>query len=124
MHNDHDIKIPENMSYEIPKDAESIVSVQDENKVFLFGLKSHRKVFSELGYMTIPENDNNLCACAKALCDNLYMKPLINAMTLTPKEILEIMEDSDAKDPAAERNAAMVITAAQQAVRKFASELP
>ena len=113
-----------NVSYEIPEDAEAIGAVQDEDRAFIFGFKSHRKVFSQLGFIMVPEDDHVLRSCAEAMCDIVYMEALLKIMTLSPGDILARIDDIDTADKeAAERNAAMVLTAARQAVTDYAGKL-
>lgn len=110
-------------SYEIPADAEGMGAVQDEDRAFIFGFRPHRKVFSTLGFLVVPEDDTNLRACAKALCDTLYMQAVIKVKTLLPEDILPQLSESERQAPNVERNLAIVLTAARQAVCDYASKL-
>lgn len=109
------------ISYEIPEDAEAIGAVQDGERAFIFGFKSHRKVFSELGFIMLPEDDAVLRSCAEAMCDMIHMQALLKIMTLSQADILAHI--GTASDENAERNAAMVLTAARQAVTDYAGKL-
>lgn len=111
----------QNISYAIPEDAEAISAVQDGDRAFIFGFKSHRKVFSQLGFIMVPEDDHVLRSCAEAMCDIIYMEALLKIMTLSPQDILAHIDTADSE--AAERNAAMVLTAARQAVTDYAGKL-
>ncbi len=111
----------DNTDYSIPEDAESIVSIQDGDEVLLFGFKSHRQLFSQLGYMVIPADDT-LSECTKVLCDMLRMTPLLEAMTLSPDDLLAALDEETKNDPDCGKRAAMALTAAKQAVIKYAND--
>jgi hypothetical protein len=111
------------LSYEIPENPEAMAAVQDDDRAFIFGFKTRRKVFAELGYIAVPQDDANLDACAKALCDLLYLQAVIKVMTFSPNDILERLNQTERNDSNAERNSAIVLTAARQAVSDFANKL-
>jgi len=108
--------------YEIPENPDGIGAVQDNDRALFFGFTTRRDVFAALGYIAVPADDAQLKACADCACDLLFMKPLLNGMTLTQKELTAAVNSTgfDAS-PTCERDAAMVLTAIHQAVSIFAS---
>lgn len=109
-------------TYEVPAEADSISAAQDGDILFIFGFKTHRKVFSELGFLALPADHTLLTACGKAFCDKLKMEPLLNAMTITPNELLTYIPEDLQKEPEAERRAALVLAAVHQAVTNYAGK--
>lgn len=109
-------------TYEVPADADSISAAQDGDILFIFGFKTHRKVFSELGFLALPADHALLTACGKAFCDKFKMEPLLNAMTITPEQLLAYVDTNLQKEPDAERRAALVLAAVHQAVSNYAGK--
>jgi hypothetical protein len=112
---------PVNISYDIPEDADSVGAVQDDNRAFIFGFKTKREVFAQLGYIMVPNDDQNLASCAKAICDILRMTAILKAMTVSQEALLAELSEENRSAPTAERNAAIVLTAVHQAVINYAN---
>lgn len=111
-----------NTSYDIPEGAQGMGIVQDGDRAFIFGFKTKREVFAELGYIMVPQDDHNLDACAKALCDILKMQAVVKAMTLSPEALLEKLPEEEKNAAATERSIAVILTAAHQAVAHYANQ--
>ena len=111
----------EDICYDMPEDACSIGAVQDGDKAFLFGFKTRREVFVQPGFVAIPNDDQNLNACARAICDMLRMQAILKAMTITQETLLAQLCEEERAMPEAERNAAVVLTAVRQAVTNYAN---
>ena len=96
--------------------------VQDGDRAFIFGFNSIRETFSQLGFLTIPDTEDNLGQCADKVSDLLQGKAIMTAMTLTPEDVSSKIPENLRADPATERNIAMILTAVRQAVIKHAND--
>ncbi len=124
---EHKVDLTGPFTYNIPEDAHSIGAVEDQDRVLLFGFKSKREVFFELGYMVMPADDEALSACGKLICDMLRMEAVIKAMTITPESVMEYIknreEEGTEETPVSysDRDIAMTLVAVRQAVLNYAA---
>lgn len=106
---------------EIPENPDGLGAVQDGDRALFFGFTAYRDVFTQPGYLAIPDDDVQLKQCACCACELLYMKPLLNGITLTPEELQSAVIDSGfTPDSNCKRDATMVLAAIHQAVSFFA----